>query len=156
MNTMNTVDNFIADQIRQNPYIYTTRIEVLATIFCTPTIDFLWKNGEIVDSSAPEYWSAERNMDGAYEHLRLSDPEAYSKEMKDLTETCDELREIVNTADKRATEPYNHHQMKDFWFGEFEKCLISQIPDNVTPEWRKACEEVTEVMPRTWNVAFPA
>lgn len=146
---MNSVDKLVAEQIRRFPTVYRNRISALASILCTNDHAFYWgDNGEAIsDALKPmelvEPFNAEeekiRNRETLAD-LKASDPHFYERIIKSSDNDDDESQKAYDNADTLAVS--REYRGNELYWGQIDGCMLESLPENITPEWREACEEI--------------
>lgn len=147
---MSTIDEMVRDNILRYPGIFKNRSDVLHHILCVLGNGFRWSDaGEPVEDVTPEpYWTAEAeyNDDSLY-GLRTREPAFYENFTAKLVA---ERQLVVDQVDTRmhVTAP-----IEDFYM-QTEHALLMNVPNNVTPEWKEACESMKQTATREGSWRF--
>ena len=141
---MPSVDKFVRNNILTFPGIFTNRTAVLHHALCVIGNGYKWnKKGQLVeDFSRPvPLWSKETELAELEKDLvRYDEPlrELFGTEMRKL---INETAKIVDEVDTRANE---RREIEKF-YPQSDYALLMNIPENVTPDWKAACDEMREL-----------
>lgn len=137
---MNSVDNFVRTNILTFPSIYPNRTAVLHHALCVIGNGYMWsENGEVV-SEFPRpvpLWSKE---------LALAEMEAQFKDaaVREMLTTAirNSIESIAEVVDEVETRMHEMVAIENIYPQSKEYALLMNIPANVTPEWKEACDEM--------------
>jgi hypothetical protein len=144
---MNSVDNFVRTSILTYPSLFRNRTSVLHHALCVIGNGYKWsETGEVIsdsdsDTQTPnwtkeselaelETWMSKSGMKN--EHIRALLAESLRKEIE-FSE------QVVTEVDTRM---YERVAIESFYPQCKEYALLMNIPSNVTPDWKEACEEM--------------
>jgi hypothetical protein len=147
---MNSVDKFVRRNILTYPGLFRNRTSVLHHALCVIGNGYKWnESGEVVsefdsDREAPnwtkeselaelETWMSKSGIQN--EHIRALLSESLRKEIE-FSE------QVVAEVDTRM---YERAAIESFYPQCKEYALLMNIPSNVTPEWKEACEEMKQL-----------
>lgn len=140
--TTNPVDLFIAKHIEQFPQIFPDRISVLHHALCVIGNGMGWdENGNITSyNDAQPKWTREEGMHEL--EMLCGDNEVLHKIFTEsFTEKFDIYEKRVDNALKLARKKLVPKTV----YPQSDHALLMQIPDNVSPEWLEACEEMKAI-----------
>jgi hypothetical protein len=139
---MNSVDHFVRTSILAYPSVMKTRSEVLHHTLCVIGTNDYWSHGEVKADQDAQHevpWSYE-------EHTREIEEEARRDGLRDymvdyLMQHAAGLRNVVSNIDMQM---YDMTPVKNF-YPQTSFALLMNIPEDVTPEWREACDQMWEL-----------
>ena len=144
---MNSVDTLVRQNILNYPGLFRNRTSVLHNVLCVIGNGYKWnENGEVFSESESDRqtpnWTKESELaeleawmsksGPKNEHLRVLLAESLRKEIE-FSE------QVVAEVDTRM---YERAAIASFYPQCKEYALLMNIPANVTPEWKEACEEM--------------
>lgn len=137
---MNSVDNFVRTNILTFPSIYPNRTAVLHHALCVIGNGYMWsENGEVVSefSRPVPLWSKEL----AWAEMEAQFQDAAVREMLStaIRNSIESIAEVVEEVDTRM---YEMVAIENIYPQSNEYALLMNIPSNVTPEWKEACDEM--------------
>lgn len=156
---MSQVDELIREKILTHPSSYPNRTEVLHQILCVLGSGYRWsEEGAIIsDYEDPTpHWSKEGELERIErlldEMFTVPDMEinGYLRDSvrPALIEPIDESEKTVQEVDARM---HTRGEVKDF-YPQSDWSLLMNVPANVTPEWKEACDEMREAAIKAgWN-----
>ena len=161
---MNAVDEFVIHNIQRYPALFPHRTAVLHHFLCVLGNGAEWdENGNVVSTSekAPiwNYEEAVKKIIPEYMRETLGE-EIYEKIKKSRIENLDKYQIIVNRAHelahvrKKINDPdfYDEKYVTESMYPQTENALLMNIPENVSPEWLEACEEMkVEAIENGWK-----
>lgn len=147
---MNSVDALVKKTILTFPEMYENRTDVLAHILCLIDLGYMWdENGEIEfeDGEIMPLWTPENERLEFYLAHNVKDPatmtgataELYAEMERVTIPLCMERVAAVDTLVETVgavKEPYT----------QWGESLLMNIPNNVSEDWLKACDEMMETM----------
>lgn len=141
---MPTVDEFVRTSILTYPLLYSNRTEVLHHALCVLGNGYCWGgNGTVValfDDQRPvwnketELANLEKEMEQNYKHSSIRDIIRASR-IELIEEEEQTIAEVDTLMHKRAT-------ISSFYPQHMEYALLCNMPENITEDWRAACEEM--------------
>lgn len=138
---MTSVDNFVRTNILTFPSIYPNRTAVLHHALCVIGNGYKWnEKGEVVLEYPPHplpLWNKE---------LALAEMEAQFKDaaVREMLSTAirNSIESIAKVVEEVDTRMYEMVAIENIYPQSSEYALLMNIPANVTPEWKEACEEM--------------
>lgn len=137
---MTSVDDFVRTNILTFPSIYPNRTAVLHHALCVIGNGYMWnENGEVVsDFFRPvPLWDKE---------LALAEMEAQFKDeaVREMFSTAirNSIESIAKVVEEVDTRMYEMVAIENIYPQSNEYALLMNIPTNVTPEWKEACDEM--------------
>jgi hypothetical protein len=144
---MNSVDELVRNKILTFPSLMRNRFDVLHHVLCVIGTGSYWVDGKIEysgrDGRSQHPWSED------YEKSQIDSwTEKFSEPLRtnlrsDLMKDITELVDIVNSVNTRMYE-MTPTPTRDF-FPQIEYANLMNIPEDVTPEWREACDQMWEI-----------
>lgn len=140
---MTSVDEFVRTNILTFPSLYPNRTAVLHHALCVIGNGYKWnEKGEVVaDFFRPvPLWDKEREMAEMEADLNARFSE-YIRGLivEGMRETIEASAKVV---DEVETRMYEMVAIENIYPQCNEYALLMNIPANVTPEWKEACEEM--------------
>lgn len=171
---MNTVDEFVMRSIQSFPEIYRHRTAVLHHALCIIGNGMHWdENGNVVSEYPEKPWDYEEKLKELRKGLeedrkRPTMVKIIEKVGEDYVRNIEKDR--IDNLNKQRDRVKNAHELafkrvsfgtaecdaeNPFWLREiypqYDSALLMNIPENVSPEWRDACEEMkVEAMKNGW------
>ena len=140
---MSSVDNFVRKNILMFPFLFKNRTDVLHHALCVIGNGYDWnKRGAVYYSSkrpAP-LWDGDKELEEFDTRMKARYPNKIIRAIigKEEYEHIKECSKVVAEVDTRIHE---RREIKDF-YPQTEYALLMNIPDNVTDDWKQACEEM--------------
>lgn len=144
---MTSVDDFVRTSILTFPSLFPNRTAVLHHALCVIGNGYKWsKKGEVVanfDRPAP-LWNKEAEWAELEANLKAQFDDEYIREVigKELRKSIDDYAIVV---DEVETRMYEMVAIEDIYPQHNEYALLMNIPENVTPDWKAACDELREL-----------
>jgi hypothetical protein len=143
---MSSVEEFVRTSILAYPSIFTSRTNVLHHVLCVIGNGYKWStDGTVVsntgESIAPwDLETATKRMETYLEDNLPSDLRDLIRPdmMKGVAEEAKIVAEVDNLMYLRTPVEHFYPQSKDY-------ALLMNIPENVTPDWKAACDEMREL-----------
>lgn len=142
---MASVENIVRELILVAPDSCSNRGEALEQVLCTVGSGYQWTtDGEIVAiHELGEPWSPDRDVIAFMDELfTLLDDETKATVEKALRVDDEQAIETLKNIDSRVDEWKPLRNL----YPQYKHALISRIPDNVTNEWREACDKMIELI----------
>lgn len=137
---MTSVDEFVRTNILTFPSLYPNRTTVLHHALCVIGNGYEWnENGEIVsDFPRPvPLWN---------KGIALAEMEAQFKDeaIREMLSTAirNSIESIAKVVEEVDTRMYEMVAIENIYPQCNEYALLMNIPSNVTPEWKEACDEM--------------
>lgn len=134
-----SVDELVRTSILTYPSIFPNRSTVLHHTLCVIGNGYEWdEDGTVVSQYPSPVWNRETQIAASERQLsNLSERTAMFAREIDM-KIIEEANAIVETVDVRVhlREPI------DSFYPQSQYALILNIPENVTEDWREACEEM--------------
>jgi hypothetical protein len=142
---MASVDATVRTLISTFPELTSSRTEALHFLLCVLGNGYQWVDGEVVSTSAPYPLWTEGDVEKQL--LVYSSPVIADLLRPALLERQAAAREVINNLDERV-------QLRvEFLDGPLypasDSTLLSTIPEDVTADWREACDEMLDLIRRT-------
>lgn len=139
---MNPVDNFVRTRILTYPRLFPNRTAVLHHTLCVLGNGYEWdENGEVasVYFEPVNLWNKETQLTqlDADMKARVENEEIRNMLTEGLRKDIENLAQIVEEVDTRMYE-----MGEVSIYPQSNYALLMNIPANVTPEWKEACEEM--------------
>lgn len=142
---MATPDEVVRDGLWFYPSLFRTRGDVLHHVLCVIGSGYEWENGEVV-SAFPGYQDEDpvrREIDGFQEECRGGRSRSSYVSDGILGMHADALEVALLThaqIDARVQRMALTHGQKPYDSSRY--ALLRNVPDDVTPEWARACEQM--------------
>lgn len=151
---MNIVDEFVIQSIQRYPSLFPHRMSVLHHALCVIGNGYEWdENGNIVSGYYEELaplWNYEEELKDLRE---LYGEELWAEMGESQIKKLDEYQDRINRAQELAVKSNNNspdNNTPDFYYDvstekiypQSNYALLMNIPNNVSPEWMEACEEM--------------
>jgi hypothetical protein len=149
---MSSVEETVRFHIQHYPSMLDSRTSVLHQVLCSIGGGYKWKKGEAVyesmretipwDPTPPkEQWKKELGKN--YLLARI----AFKKDYDELVAEHKREKSIIENIDTLVT--FRKDTVINHFYAQFyvqtEYALLMNIPANVTPDWKEACEEIKEL-----------
>lgn len=142
---MSQVDKFVRKSILAYPSLYTNRTQVLHHALCVLGNGYKWSNeGNVVSDSNFEAkpWDREQYISEFTKQSGPNTPDTVRAFLQEIAEEeADRQEAIVSTVDVRL---YEREEIEDF-YPQHGYALFLSMPNNVSKEWREACDEMKEM-----------
>lgn len=146
---MSSVDEFVRTSILTFPSMSKNRTEVLHHALCVLGSGYAWgEDGTIVATTDETYplWSAAADIERIEAYLAENIPsELHEMVRPEMTKNIAEYAKVVAEVDTRM---YLRTQVEHFYpqpaFSPYS-ALLMNTPENVTPDWKAACDEMREL-----------
>lgn len=154
---MASVDKFVRKSILTFPTLFTNRTAVLHHALCVIGNGYKWnKKGEVVaEHSRPvSLWSKEAELGelDADMKARFADGRLRELVSEGMREYIDATAAVVEEVETRI---HKRVAIENIYPQCNEYALLMNIPENVTPDWKAACDEMRELaIEAGWE--FPA
>jgi hypothetical protein len=144
---MSSVDEFVRTNILTFPTLFANRTAVLHHALCVIGNGYKWSaDGEVVeDGSYPApLWNKETALAVLDADLKVWFEDEHLRELvgaslrENINATAKVVEEIETRIHERAPIEGIYPQSKEY-------ALLMNIPENVTPEWKAACDEMREL-----------
>lgn len=144
---MASVDKFVRKNILTFPTLFTNRTAVLHHALCVIGNGYKWnKKGEVVaDFSRPvPLWNKEAELAqlDADMEMHFKDVSARGLVTEDMRKYINATAAIVEEVEIRIHERV---AIERFYPQSNAYALLMNIPENVTPDWKAACDEMREL-----------
>lgn len=141
---MTSVDDFVRTSILTFPSLYPNRTAVLHHALCVIGNGYMWnEKGEVVpDFFRPvPLWDKERELAELDTDMKARFKGAELREMvsEGMRKYIEESAKVVEEVDTRM---YEMVAIENIYPQSNEYALLMNIPSNVTPEWKEACDEM--------------
>ena len=154
---MASVDKFVRKNILTFPTLFTNRTAVLHHALCIIGNGYKWnKKGEVVaDFSRPvSLWNKEAELAELDADMKARFPD---EDLRELVSAG--MREHINATatvvEEVETRIHERVAVERFYPQSNKYALLMNIPENVTPDWKAACDEMRELaIEAGWE--FPA
>lgn len=145
---MSSVEKFVRKNILTFPTIFTNRTAVLHHALCVIGNGYKWsKNGEVVaDFSRPvPLWNKEAELAELDADLkeRFDDERIREFVAEGMREHINVAATVVEEIEIRIHERVAINEI--YPQGNDNYALLMSIPENVTPDWKAACDEMREL-----------
>lgn len=144
---MASVDKFVRKNILTFPTIFTNRTAVLHHALCIIGNGYKWnKKGEVVaDFSRPvSLWNKEAELAELDAEMKARFDDERLREL-----VSESTREHINATAKVVEEVeariHERVAIERFYPQSNKYALLMNIPENVTPDWKAACDEMREL-----------
>lgn len=137
---MTSVDDFVRTNILTFPSIYPNRTAVLHHALCVIGNGYEWNDkGEVVlEYPRPlPLWDKELAL--AEMEAQFQDAEVREMLSNAIRNSIESIAKVVEEVDTRM---YEMVAIENIYPQSNEYALLMNIPSNVTPEWKEACEEM--------------
>lgn len=160
---MNTVDEFVIQNIQRYPSLFPHRMAVLHHALCVIGNGYEWdEHGKVV----PEYyedlvplWNYEEELKDLRE---IYGEDLWAEMGEPQVKKLDEYQDRVNRAQELAVKSnanstdnntgFYYDGLTEKIYPQSNYALLMNIPDNVSPEWMEACEEMkVEAIENGWK-----
>lgn len=147
---MSSVDEFVRTSILTFPSMRKNRTEVLHHALCVLGSGYEWaEDGTIVSTTDETYplWSEVAEIERMEAYLSENLPSEELREMvrPEFTKNLAEYAKVVAEVDTRMNL---RTQVEHFYpqpvFAPYS-ALLMNVPANVTPDWKAACDEMREL-----------
>lgn len=153
---MSSVDEFVRTSILTFPTIFPNRTAVLHHALCVIGNGYEWSaDGEIVEDffQPVPFWNKDKELAEIDDYLARFDDETLraliAEDMrKRINDTATVVEEVETRIHQRAV-------IERFYPQSTEYAKLMNIPANVTPDWKAACDEMRELA-REAGWVFPA
>lgn len=141
---MTSVDDFVRTSILTFPSLYPNRTAVLHHALCVIGNGYMWNDkGEVVsDFFRPvPLWDKERELAELDADMKARFEDADLREMvsEGMRKHIEESAKVVEEVETRMREMV---AIENIYPQSNEYALLMNIPSNVTPEWKEACDEM--------------
>lgn len=142
---MSTVNELSRMTILAYPDFVKSRADVLALALCVPSNGYKWNDkGEVEGTMPMEPWTPETMID-TYKNL-LPDEEAYAEAVRNglgavfqkTIASCSGIVDNIDVLMDAMPELAGLYPQNDL-------ALIMNAPENITPEWQEAVNEMQEI-----------
>lgn len=153
---MASVDKTVRGAIIAYPMLHSNRTEVLHYILCVIGNDFTWRNGEAVlrheddrvlaDPDGPVIEQFEENYRRSVEYttaIYSDNPRSLDAMLQVLESDRVESLEILHDLDNRVQD---WAPLEREVYPQTEYALLMNIPENVTKDWKEACERMKSIV----------
>jgi hypothetical protein len=144
---MNSVDKFVRNNILTFPLIFPNRTAVLHHTLCVIGNGFEWSDsGEVVEDvpSTTPLWNKEKELAELDADLKARFKDERIREI-----IGEGMRKMIDadaqTVDEVDTRVHLRAPVENFYPQCVEYALLMNIPENVTPEWQEACDEMKQL-----------
>jgi hypothetical protein len=159
---MATVDTTIRNLFLFAPTLHKSRTDALHYLLCVLGNGYEWKHGELVSKSAEALpsWNEEAERERAEKSitdmLNNYNNHEYAETVREslklgLEKEIEESKRILANLDAIISQDYVPEQEQDSTdyaltiYPQSESCALMTVPDDVTDDWRAACDEMRAV-----------
>lgn len=149
---MSSVDTTVRTVLQSAPDRYSNRTDVLHNALCVIGNGYSWVNGEAVSSEEFPPYSVEKHRKLIASQFTISDNEELQDLMKDIVDGIvakvdTQAQEVLPNLEERV---HLEGTLRNLMSADVEAdiypqtdiCLLMNIPDDVTADWREACDEM--------------